>query len=103
MGLFKQELDYFGLDIGSSGLRAVHLKHGSQKPSLQSYGLRPLPTNLTASDAPVDIARVASEIKQLVKNAKIDTKYVVAGVPSAKVFASIITTPKLNHQELKKA
>lgn len=103
MGLFKQELDYFGLDIGSSGLRAVHLKRGSQKPSLQSYGVRPLAGNLTASDSPADIAKVAAEIKQLVKDAKIDTKYVMAGVPSSKVFASIITTPKLGHQELKKA
>jgi type IV pilus assembly protein PilM len=39
----------------------------------------------------------------LVKDAKVTTKYAVAGVPSSKVFASIITTPKLGQQELGKA
>ncbi len=103
MGLFEQQPEYFGLDIGSGGIRLVQLKRAGNKPVLLTYGHATIDSATTASDAPADIAKVAQTIKQLVKDAKVGTKYVVAGVPSSKVFASIITTPKLSQHELAKA
>lgn len=103
MGLFQKEIEYFGLDVGTSGIRVVQLKKGSQRPALVTYGHMAIEGNVTMSDSPADIAKTAGYIRQLVKDAKITTKYVIAGVPSTKVFATVITTPKLSHEELRKA
>jgi type IV pilus assembly protein PilM len=102
MGFFDKEVEYFGIDVGSGGIRLVQLKRGA-KPSLVTYGHVAVAGNVTMSDSPADITKVAAVVKQLVKDAKVTTKYVVAGVPSSKVFASIVTTPKLAHNELGKA
>lgn len=103
MGLLDKSIEYFGIDVGSGGIRLVQLKKGSQKPALVTYGHVATAPGLTVSDAPLDVTRVAGVIKQLVKDAKVNTKYVVAGVPSSKVFASVITTPKLDAKDLGKA
>jgi type IV pilus assembly protein PilM len=103
MGLFNSEVEYFGVDIGSGGIRLMQLKKGGGQPGLMTYGHVELPAGVSASDSPVDIAKVAAALKQLVKDAKVSAKYAVAGVPSSKVFASVISTPKLSHQELGKA
>lgn len=103
MGLFEKQVEYFGIDIGSGGIRVVQTKRGGQNPSLVTYGHVETPPGLTTSDSPTDIAQVATIVRQLVKDARISTKYVVAGVPSSKVFASIITTPVLPANELGKA
>jgi type IV pilus assembly protein PilM len=103
MGFLDKPIEYFGIDVGLSGIRLVQLKKGSQKPALVTYGHVATAPGLTASDSPTDITRVAGVIRQLVKDAKVNTKYVVAGVPSSKVFASVITTPKLENKELGKA
>jgi type IV pilus assembly protein PilM len=103
MGLFRGQQEYFGIDIGSNGIRVVQLKRNAGKPALVTYGSIPVEGHTTISDAPADITRTAQLIKQLVKDARISTKLVVAGVPSNKVFASVITTPKLGPEELGKA
>lgn len=103
MGLLEKQPEYFGLDIGSAGIRLVQLRKASDKPVLVTYGHVATPPGLTTSDSAVDISKVAAIVKQLVKDAKVSTNYVVAGVPSSKVFASVISTPKLGHSELGKA
>lgn len=103
MGLFKQEVEYFGIDIGSGGIRLVQLKKAGQKPALVTYGHMELRPGLTTSDSPADTAEVAAAVKQLAKDAQVNTKYVIAGVPSSRVFSSVISTPKLSHDELAKA
>lgn len=103
MSLFNKEDNYFGLDIGSTGIRLVQLKKSGAKPALVTYGHIPVPAGMTTSDAAIDLDRVADAIKQLVRETKVSTKNVVAGLPSAKVFASVITTPTLSDSELAKA
>ena len=103
MGLFSHEVEYFGVDIGSATIRLVQVKKGGAKPALQTYGSVPVDPAWTQADSPADIPRIAGALKQLVKDAKVSTKYVVGGLPSSKVFSSVISTPKLSHQELGKA
>ncbi len=103
MGVFEKQVEYFGIDIGSGGVRVVQTRRGGQSPSLVTYGHVVTPPGLTISDAPADITQVAAVVRQLVKDARISTKYVVAGVPSSKVFASIIKTPILPSAELGRA
>lgn len=103
MGIFSKTTDYFGIDIGATSVRLVQLKKHGNKPVLVAYGSTPLPANLIASDAADAVDQLAATIKKLVKEAGITTKSVVAALPAAKVFASVITTPKLPAAELGKA
>lgn len=103
MGMFSSETDYFGLDIGSGAIRVVQMRAGGGKPALVTYGDVQVPNNLTTSDAAADREKMAAIIKQLVRDARISSKNVVAGLPSSTVFAAVITTPKLTNAELDKA
>jgi len=103
MGIFVKETDFFGLDIGSTGIRLVQLRRGGTHPVLTAYGHIPVPGNVTTSDSKMDHDKVSELIRQLVKENKITTKNVVAGLPSAKVFATVITTPKLENSQLANA
>ncbi len=103
MGLFKNKDDYIGVDIGSGGIRLVQLKPGSGGPTLVTYGHVATEPGLTMSDSPAAISKVAGILKQLVRDARVSAQYAVVGVPSSKVFATVITTPKLGEQELGRA
>lgn len=103
MGLLNQETNYFGLDIGSSAIRLVQLRGAGGKPVLVTYGDVKVPDNLTGSDAPGDRVKIAELIKQLMRDTRVGTKNVVAGLSSSNVFASVITMPKLSHAEIDKA
>jgi type IV pilus assembly protein PilM len=103
MGLFDHQVDYVGVDIGAKGIRLVQLKPGAGKPTLVTYGHVASPVDITTSDSPADITHTAQTLRQLVKDARVTAKAVVAGVGSSKVFASIITTPKLPPHDLAKS
>jgi type IV pilus assembly protein PilM len=103
MGLLRQESNYFGLDIGSTAVRLVQLKGSGARPVLVTYGEVKVPAGLTVSDSSLDRQKVAEYIRQLVKETRVSTNHVVLGLPSANVFASVISTPKLTPAELGKA
>lgn len=103
MGLLDHKVDYVGVDIGANGIRLVQLKANAAKPELVTYGHVAMPAGMTMSDSPTDVTRTAQAIRQLVKDARVTAKAVVAGVGSSKVFASIITTPKLPDHDLAKS
>ncbi len=103
MGILSRDSDYFGLDIGETSIRIVQLKKSGNRPALVSYGDAVIPAGLARSDAPADADRLAGAVRQLVKDLKLTTNNVVAGLPASRVFASVITTPKLSDAELAKA
>ncbi len=103
MSLFVKDTEFFGLDIGSTAIRLVQLHHGGAHPALAAYGAIAVPGNITTSDSKIDQDKVAELIRQLVKENHVTLKDVVVGLPSAKVFATVITTPKLEHDQLAKA
>lgn len=103
MALFNKETDFFGLDIGTTAIRLVQLRRGSTHPALIAYGSIPVPGNVGTSDAKIDQDKLTELIRQIVKDNHISAKDVVVGLPSAKVFASVITTPRLDHAQLAKA
>lgn len=103
MGLLVKDTEFFGLDIGSSGIRLVQLRRAGTHPALAAYGNLDAPGNITNSDAKIDEDKVIELVKQLVRENHISAKSVVAGLPSAKVFTTVITTPKLDNTQLAKA
>lgn len=100
MKLFPQEDNYFGLDIGSSAIKLAQLRQLHGRPSLVTYGDIEVPSDMVVSDSDIDQQRVADLIKQLAEDAKVTSKNVVASLNAAQSYTAVITTPKLNHDEL---
>lgn len=103
MGLLVKDTEFFGLDIGSTAIRLVQLKRGGEHPALVAYGALPVPANLTNSDSKMDQDKIAELIRQLVRENRVTLKNVVVGLSANKVFATVITTPKLDNAQLAKA
>jgi type IV pilus assembly protein PilM len=102
MGVLNGVKDFFGLDIGTSAVRLVHLKGGGPIKSLIKYGLVPVDSKLVLSDAKADQQKLASIIKELVGQTKVTTKNVAVGLPSQRVFSTVVDVEKLNRAELDK-
>ncbi len=103
MKLFGEDTSFVGIDIGSTAIRMVELRRGHGAPSLVAYGSVEVPANVAASDAKADQDKIVELLKQLLKQNNVAVKTAVVGLPSAKVFATVITTPKLSPAELAKA
>lgn len=93
--------DFFALDIGTTAVRVVQLRGGSQK-SLAKYGSMPIDVKTAQSDAVGDRRVLGDAVGKLVSQAKIGIKDVVVGIPSNKMFATVVDFPKLPMAELKK-
>lgn len=100
MKLLPQEDNYFGLDIGSSSIKLVQLRELHGRPTLVTYGDIETPQGLLNSDSEIDQGRLSDLIKQLASDAKVTTKNVVASLNAAQSYSAVITTPKLNADEL---
>jgi len=95
--------EFFGLDIGSSAVRAVQLRGAGATKSLVRYGSLPVDAKTSQSDADADQKRLAGVIANLVKQTGLSVKDVVVGLPSNKMFTTIVDFPKLPGTELEKA
>lgn len=102
MSVLSGVKDFFGLDIGTSAIRLVQLRGGGPVKELEKYGLVPIDSKLVLSDAKADQQKVANIIKELVGQTKITTKNVAVGLPSQKVFSTVVDIEKLSRAELDK-
>lgn len=103
MGLFGNNNSFIGLDVGSTAIRLVELRPHGNRPALAGFASVPMPPGLAASDSEADRVRISGMIRQMLKDNRITTKNVVSGLPSGKIFATVITTPKLDGAQLAKA
>lgn len=92
--------DFFGLDIGTTALRAVQLKGSGTVKILENYGQVQIEGNITISDAPADRQKVSEKIRQLVSQLGLTTKNAAVNLPSQKVFTAIIDMDKVSDNEL---
>lgn len=102
MGLLSGRMsDFFGLDIGTSGIRMVKLSKPAN--SLQTYAYMPVDSKIMVSDSKADRQQLAQAIKTLVSKSGVRTKNVAVGLPSQKVFSTVADIERLNKDELAKA
>ena len=94
--------DFFGLDIGTTGIRLVQLKSGNPK-TLIKYAYIPIDANVASSDSKADQTKVAEAINQLVAQAHVTTKNVAVGIPSNRVFTTVADVDRLPANELAQA
>ncbi|MEK7096165.1 MAG: type IV pilus assembly protein PilM [Patescibacteria group bacterium] len=94
--------DFFGLDIGTIGLRVVQLHGTGQPKSLAHYGEAAFDPTVASGGSIIDKHRFSQILAQLVKKAGISTKNVAVNIPSQRVFTTIVDIPKMDPAELEK-
>lgn len=100
MSLRKAVGDFFALDIGTTALRVVELGHSGSGWNLKKYGLKPIDARLSESTAEIDQRNLAQAISDVIATAGIRTKDVAIGVPSSRMFASVVEVPNVPKAEL---
>lgn len=95
--------DFFGLDIGTTAVRLVQLRGGSNPKSLVKYAYVPLDGNLSMSDSKADQQKLGQVVAQLISQARLTTKNVAVGIPSGRVFTTVADIDRLPTSELAKA
>lgn len=100
MSLFTGVSDFFGLDIGTSAVRLVELRGGGPAKQLVRYGFVPIDIKLSMSDAKADQQKVAQVIQQLLSEVHVGSKNVVVGIPSNRVFTTLVDMDKLGQSDL---
>ena len=97
------QTDFFGLDIGSTALRAVQLHGAGPVKALGRYAQEPLSGNVALSDSKADQAALAQVIKEFLNKSGISSKNVAASLPSSRVFTTVVDLDKMSPDELNKA
>lgn len=100
MNLFSSVGDYFALDIGTTAVRAVQLSGGNGNWSLERYGVAPVDIKVSNSDAAGDQRKLGEIITTVIGQSGIHSKNVILGVPSNKMFATVIDMPNMPENEL---
>lgn len=90
----------FGLDIGSSSMKAVWLSTESNGYFLSSASIITTPQRGMQSESPLDQEEVAQAIRTLMNEAAISTKYVNIALPENQVYTRVVDMPNLSDKEL---
>jgi len=102
MSLFTGVSDFFGLDIGTSAVRLVELRGGGPVKQLVRYGFVPVDVKLAMSDSQSDQQQLAQVIQDLLAQSNIPSKNVVVGIPSHRVFTTLVDIDRVPDSEMSK-
>jgi len=103
VGLLNGVSSFFGLDIGTTGVRLVELRGTGPTKTLVKYAYVPIDIKMAQSDSRADQQKLAQTIANLVAEAKLSTKNVAVGLPSSRVFTTVADMDRLPEAELGKA
>jgi len=96
-------INHFGLDIGTSTIKAVQLSGSFDAPTFVTAGQFPTPAGAILSESEEDMKAIAETIKSLHKEAKITTEKVVTALPESQIFTRVVEMPQLSKQEIQSA
>lgn len=102
MSLVTGVSEFFGLDLGSTAIRAVQLTNTPKNKQLLRYAMTPIDSKIALSDAKGDQQKVAAKLRELLSAAQISTKNVAVGIPSQRVFTTVVDIERLSPGELAK-
>lgn len=94
--------DFFGLDIGTTAVRLVELRGSGPVKSLVRYASAPINIKASQSEASADQQKLVEAIKSLLAEARVTTRNVAVGIPSSKVFTTVVDIDRLPPAELAK-
>ncbi len=103
MGILSGVSDFFGLDIGATAARMVQLQGSGPVKSLMRYGYVPIDAKLSQSDSKQDQQKLIEIIRELLSQARVTTRNVIVGLPSQRVFSTVVDIERLAPNELAKS
>lgn len=92
----------FGLDIGTTTLKAVWLEEKSGF-FLKAASVLPTSPKGMMSESPLDEEEMAQAIKKIAVQAKIESKFVNVALPESQVYTKVLEMPILSDRELRSA
>lgn len=102
MAILSGVSDFFGLDIGTTAIRMVQLRDGPAPRALEKYAYLPIDSKIAMSDAKADQQKLMEHVKQLLDESHITSRNAAVGIPSQKVFTTVVDIDRLNDDELAK-
>jgi type IV pilus assembly protein PilM len=102
MSILSGVSEFFGLDIGTTAVRLVELHNSGRSKALVKYAYVPLDSTIAMSDAKGDQQKLAQAIKDLVEQSRVTTRNVAVGLPSQRVFTTVVDIDRLSEQEIAK-
>ncbi|HEX8762628.1 MAG TPA: type IV pilus assembly protein PilM [Candidatus Saccharimonadales bacterium] len=103
MSLLSGVSAFFGLDIGTTAVRLVELHGNGPVKTLTKYAYVPVDSKIVLSDSKSDQQKLAQVIRDLLSQARMTTRNVAVGVPSQRVFTTVVDFDRLPQGELAKA
>mgnify|MGYP001791926509 CR=1 FL=1 len=100
MSILSGVSDFFGLDIGTTAIRVVELSGSGSVRTLLKYAYVPIDSRLAVSDSQADQSAVAQAIRDLLLQARISTRNVAVGLPSQRIFTTVVDIDRLQPDEL---
>lgn len=100
MNFGKTVGNFFALDIGTTAIRVVELLHSGNGWNLRHYGVKPINPRIAESTAERDRKLLERAIADVINESGIKTRDVAIGIPSNKMFASVIEVPTASRAEL---
>jgi len=93
-------LKTFGLDIGTTSIKAVSLKKDAGKLSIDAVAVSPFTAKNILSESQTNQQLIASSIKEMLDIAQVKVKQVNVSIQEGQVYTKIIETPELTEKEL---
>lgn len=103
MSLLSGVSEFFGLDIGTTAVRVVQLQGNGPVKSLSKYASIPLDGKIAQSDSKSDHNKLKVIVKDLIEQSHISVKNVSVGIPSNRVFTTVVDFERLSPAELDKS
>ena len=103
MSILSGVNNFFGLDIGTTAVRLVELTGTGSVKTLSKYAYAPLDSKISMSDSKADQQKVAQIIRDLIAQSRVSSKNVAVGIPSSRVFTTVIDFERLSSAELGKS
>src|SRR3989338_4431768 len=93
----------FGLDIGTSSIKAALVKKDGNAFRLESIAVTPSTPKGLLSESLIDFQALADVIRKMLNEANLKITNVVFCLPESQVYTKIIEMPQLSDQELSAA
>jgi type IV pilus assembly protein PilM len=100
MAFFRKASDVFGLDIGSSAVKALKLKETGGTYRIEALGIAPLPPDAIADGSIKDAGAVADAIRNAVAKAGVSGKETVIAICGRELIIKKIQIPEVPPREV---
>lgn len=100
MSLLSGVSEFFGLDIGTTAVRLVELRGSGKVKALVKYAFAPVDNKIAMSDSKADFQKLAQSISQLLNQAHVSSRNVAVGIPSSRVFSTVIDIDRMDPKDI---